>query len=262
MKDKITKDIVLPENRLAYQESGWNLSSSYEMCMDEVSKLIGGQSHVANAVAQVIGANLEMLQLKADNQKDDSSLFEPSLAEEEVMTEHSLPSIGVNYLLTELASVKYDMPRKRAQYPGAAFNYAIAIDAVAMFVGISRVEKELKEKRKELVAVRLSIPREMDAPKLEVMAPGPYVWQNCSKPSVRNPDDRRTNLWCVRPSLKRRITDLATDFGVPFSTLGEMLMVIAWEDFSRIDPYYRDRFTKEVPRIYRWLNQFRPEEAQ
>ena len=258
--DEVNK--IMINNPLAYQESSWHLSSPYEMCMDEVSRRINGETYVTAAVAEVVGANLEMLQLRADNQIEDTSLDVPA-QHQEVMTGHTLPSIGVNYLLTEIAEIKYDMPRKRAQYKGAAFNYATAIDAVALFVGISRMEKDLKDKRKELVAVRLATPRGEDEPRLEVLAPDPFVWKNLHKPSTMgsNAPDRRSNLWCVRPSLKRRITDFATDFGINYSVLGEMLMIIAWEDFSRIDPYYLQKFEKEVKRIYDWLNKFRAEES-
>ena len=260
---KNSKGIVPASSKLAYEKSVWHLSSSFQDCMDEISRRINGGTIATVATAEVVGATLSMLQLS------DGSGDTPSPTPQDDLftdmgnkTGHSLPSLGVNYLLTEINDILYDMARKRDQYEGSAYNYTTAIDATAIFVGISKAEDRMKEKRKTLVKARLQIPETIEGPRLRVMNPGPYRWLFLNRPSNVTSGPTLTNIWCIRPSLKKRATDFAIDFGIPYGTLAEMLMVIAWEDFTLLDPYYLVKLEKETKNIWRYLENFRPEEDE
>ncbi len=228
--------------------------------MDEISKRINGGTNATQAAAEVVGATLSML-LLSDGSTDAPSSPGDDM-HQEIMTGHSLPSLGVNYLLTEINDILYDMARKRDQYKGAAYNFATAIDAAGIFVGISKAEDKMWEKRKALVKARLQIPENIEDPRLRVMNPGPYRWLFLNRPSNVSSGPTLTNIWCIRPSLKKRATDFATDFGIPYGTFAEMLLVIAWEDFALLDPYYLVKLEKETKNIWRYLENFRPEEEE
>lgn len=225
--------------------------------MEEVSEKIDDKMLVGQAVIDVLGAIAIPGQKLLTNGSQVLDLSSRGGEMQEVVTEQKIPSIGVNYLLRELRAVFYDMPRKPFQYEGSAYKYSIAIRAIGLHAGLSMIEDIVHKKREEVRKVKLAIPDSEEKPRPYLIGPKPYKWLFLTRPGPEDPEGKRINLYCVRPSLKRRFTDLGEDFEMQYSTLAEMALVFAFADMGHLDPYYLIKFKKEAESLKEWFGMFK-----